>query len=263
MVAWDHRYRTKAAAAAFVGISIQFSAAFYSPISMGTLVLRRLWRWLPILLVILAACLALPEPSSHLLRALVKANIPFISAKVTLYEQFGLSPLSVGAAAYAMLNMFFVGAFWWKCRRVPPSHSELLLLSPVLLLIACETIFSDWPLLWNRMQYLAVPCQAVLLARIFAQNMRMRLAGFSAILLLSIASLIYFLTNPMASPYMPYRTVIEWSSDEGRASMLKYYEDYNLARNYKTLKDKNGADSQHCAILAPAAVLNYVRTQLE
>lgn len=156
-------------------------------------------------------------------------NFEFVSSKMRQYLDIGAAPLSFTAFAYLFLNcaLFLVLAR----RRACLTRIESSLLASVGLMIFFQALFWQFPLLWNRVQYLAVVGQGVMLSRrwISLRGQRAWLE-FGCVSLLSALVFVRFVSNPFASPYIPYQSYIwhQISGDEGsgRVRTEKFYRDF-------------------------------------
>lgn len=267
--ALEQQRRARAGGSAVIGIGFQFSALMYLPALLPGL-LQRMWKYTPwIVGVLLVSLVLLPSPARTLFMALAAADLPVISDKLRLYNEQSFSRLSTGALGYLLLNAAFVLGLWWR-RRNGLSRSEALLLMPLTLMLVLQTLMADLPILWNRLQYLAIPCQAVLIARLLG-SWRYRAIAMAMLLVLSMAALVHSLRHPMMRPYYPYLHLFSAKDDSGRQRMLQYYVSYYESRNLplppslleridQTKTDAEiEAQYRHipCARLAPAQLLGY------
>jgi len=212
--------------AAFASLGMQFSALLYLPALAGPFILQRIWSFFPVTLFIAILVLLAAKGSMPIvLQWLLDIDIPFVGEKMKDYALMLDSPLSIGAIGYLALNIMFVCMFWWVYRDSMPSRAELLLLSPIILMIFLQTGFMNWPIFWNRMQYLAIPCQAVLLALMLKKNSGWGEAIAFVFVGLGFANLGYFLSKQLAVPYLPYQTIIvSYGTEDGRARANEYFK---------------------------------------
>lgn len=272
LAALEQQRRKRAAGGAIISVGFQFSAMLYWP-ALFPLLLQRLWRYTPWIVGVLALALfVLPSPARSLFALLEQANIPFLSEKLHLYNEQSFSPLSKGALAYLLLNAGFILGLWWH-RRSGLSRSEALLLMPLAIMLVLQTLMSDLPILWNRLQYLVIPCQAVLIARLlYGTDLPGRRWGIMIMLaIVSIAALAYSLNKSMMRPYYPYNSIIYAPDSTGYRRTLEYYAEYYGSRGLplppslleRLVQTKTDAEIEAqyrhipCATLAPRDILGY------
>lgn len=164
--------------------------------------------------------------ASLALEALSKLSLSFISEKAAIYASTGAFDRSLGAVAYLLVNCCI---FLWVNRQIGQrSRFQELLFGAIILQIAFQGLLFDFPIFWNRTQYLAVLPQAILLYQaITIQPAVVRMAVASTSLAFVVSALVYQLVNPLIEPYIPYYSYLEYKltgdTGDGLGRTLEYY----------------------------------------
>lgn len=160
-------------------------------------------------------------------------DIPFISAKLAVYADFGGSPRSMAGYGFILLNCALLMATRYTLDYQSPRY--VLLTSVLLCLIFAQALLFDFALIWNRVHYLAAFVQAVLIYDILAtQTLRIRVPAFVLVMGISLAAIGMFLRSPASLPFVPYQSYVskEWlnAPGDGRERTLEYYRRFEASK---------------------------------
>lgn len=206
-----------------VGVFFQYSLLIFIPIFF-TFIYRKILRytnWILITLVVLYFFSTSPFDGL----AIISQNIgfSFVAEKMQVYVELGAAPKSTGAAVYFLLNIF-VFLYFKRTAKIASRLEKSLMLS-ILLMIAMQSAFWQFPLLWNRVQYFVVIAQSILLCRTWANvSAAHRTNQFLTVFVLSAAILIKFLNSDSAMTFVPYQSVLTDNKGDGQARTEEYYE---------------------------------------
>lgn len=156
-------------------------------------------------------------------------NFEFVSIKMQQYSDIGPTPFSPAAFAYLTINCLLFLVLARRQAFLTKIESSLLL--SIGLMIFFQALFWQFPLLWNRVQYLAVVGQSVMLCRRWALVRGERAwLEFGCVSIFSIIVFLKTIVNPFASPYIPYQSYV-WhlvTEDEGsgRVRTEAFYKDF-------------------------------------
>ena len=230
MIAYaDHR-RSKAVFWFLVAFGFQYSALVYVPAFIEQLtrfIRRHVWLFL---LFVISVYIGGVGFGAVFMKLGSNIGISFISEKMASYQEIGLAGRSLGGAVYLSMNCALLAYATYRI-QVKDRFYEMMFGS-LILLVAMQALFFDFPLLWNRVQYLAVLPQAVLFYNLLqAQKFSMRAASFSGLMVLSLVALAYQIYGPMALPYKPYYSYVEYlitdNPGTGRDRTAEFYEEFN------------------------------------
>lgn len=225
--------RLRALVFCLLGIGFHYSAAMYLLVFLRGLtrkILRSPRIFCGILLTIYISGIGL---ASLLIETISRSSIPFISEKIAFYLPSGLSSRTPASAAYLLISM---SVFLWTNSTIRKKNRfQELLFGAIVLQIALESLFFDVPLFWNRVQYLAVLPQAILLSQtIDRKNLATRAVSLAASCAFGVALLTYQLTNPLIAPYIPYYSYLEYMATgypgTGMDRAIQYYETVDSAQ---------------------------------
>jgi len=217
-----------------VAVGFQYSALIY-----GVVYLRKALR--PLLHhagAVAAVCFAFyciaPAGIGQATLALGSSlDIPFISAKLAVYADFGGSPRSIAGYGFILLNCALLVISRYTLDLQSPRY--VLLGTFLLCLIFAQALLFDFALIWNRVHYLAAFVQAVLIYDILAtQRMPIRIPAFVLVMTISLVAIGMFLRSPASLPFVPYQSYIskEWTNapGDGRERTLEYYRLFEAAK---------------------------------
>ncbi|SOY49464.1 EpsG family protein [Cupriavidus taiwanensis] len=205
----------------------------YSSIMFLPLFFTRIWQKiiaarLPILFgfaLFYVSGLGLYKPIMLLLQSLPSS---FLAGKLAMYTELGPAEISFLSRIYFFMNLMiclYLAKSYDKSSRI-----DTVLLSASFMLVMCQSLFSEFPLIWNRVQYLAVTAQSVLLFRNFSRDDNYALMKFGMAATLSMAVLVKDLTNPAFLPYLPYQWypyyLYTGEPGDGRARTVRFYDKY-------------------------------------
>ncbi|VVE81583.1 EpsG family protein [Pandoraea sputorum] len=209
-----------------IGVGFQYSSVIYFFVYWRKgvrFVMRRPVLFVGVVLLFYALGIGV---ASLALEALSKLSLSFISEKAAIYASTGAFERSPGAIAYLLVNC---GIFLWVNKRLPErSRFQELLFGAIILQIAFQGLLFDFPIFWNRAQYLAVLPQAILLYQaVSMQPIVVRMAVASTSLAFVVSALVYQLVNPLIEPYIPYYSYLEYKFTgdigDGLGRTLEYY----------------------------------------
>lgn len=247
------RQFTKAAASAVAAVSFQVTAVLYSPILW-----QRPWLWVwKRMVYVVALCFlcafVIKSPAQAILTMIAQADITYLSGKVDDYLlQVACYSWRKSEIAYFIFN----GALLLLLRKETIKDPvNCLLLSPLLFTFAAQTVFHDFPVLWSRLQMLAIPCGAVFFARLISNRMlptAYRNMLLIACICFSALVLGYRLDRPLMQPYFPYQNILssyfkQYSEDDGRLRTEEMYKTFG--ENNKKIQEVTG-----CHIVMPLEV---------
>lgn len=257
MLAAHSRQFTKAAASAVAAVGFHVTALLYSPILW-----QRPWRWvwkhiISVVMVFLLGALVISSPAQAILTMIAQADIPYLSGKVDDYLlQVACHSWRKSEIAYFVFN---AGLLLLARKRALADSVNCLLLCPLLALFVAQALFNDFPVLWARMQMLAIPCGAVFLARLLCNHTVSRsheIMLFIACLVFSVLALGYRLNRPLMQPYFPYQNVIssyfnQYSENDGLIRTKAMYK--NWGENNKKIEESTGC---HIAMATEISSIN-------
>lgn len=209
MLAVHSRQFTKAAASGVAAIGFQVTSVMYCPVLW-----QRPWMlvWKHIVYVVALSflfALLFKSPAYPILTLIAQADIAYLSGKVDDY----LGVVACHSWRKSEIAYFvFNGVLLLVLRKkVTTDPVNCLLLCPLLMMFLAQAIFGDFPVLWTRLQMLAVPCGAVFFARLLCghsiskADRRMLLIACA---LVSVLAFGYRLYRPMMQPYFPYQSIL-------------------------------------------------------
>lgn len=154
-------------------------------------------------------------------------GIPFISDKLSIYVKFGASEKSFGAILFSFTNCVL---FFYSRKVVNRNDlSGNIFLSAIFVLIATQTLFFDFALIWNRILYLTCFIQAVLVYKIL-KNLIIsnRIIVYFSVVSLSMLSVYKLMSTDASIPFVPYQNYIvsDMFSEkgDGEKRALLYYQ---------------------------------------
>jgi hypothetical protein len=226
LIRFDKSKYVSALALFLLGTCFQYSLVIFIP-TFFTGAYRKLMQLrLPIVLILMTFYF-LGFSLFDMLGVIAEAFGPnFISEKIKIYLQIGTAPKSAGATVYFLLNVI---AFLYLSKVVDAtSRVEKSLVLVMLLMIATQAAFWQFPLLWNRVQYFVVIAQSILLFKAWKTVEPSHVpAQLLLVLLLSIAALLKPLLSESASPYLPYQSSLRsiYTNDpgDGRERTADFY----------------------------------------
>jgi len=210
-----------------LAIGFQYSSLMYLPVFWRRAT-ELISRKMPVFLLVVVAFYAAGVGfASIVIFILSHVPVSFISEKIAIYAQAGLAPRSLTSGAYFAVNCCIL--FWVNRGIAKRTVLQDYLLGSLILLVILQGLFFDFPLLWNRVQYLAVLPQSILLSTtISGKGFVTRLTALSALFVFAIVSLTYQLISPI-SPYIPYYSYIEYlmtgDPGTGMERTLSYYRE--------------------------------------
>lgn len=222
MMALHRQQRRNATVLGFSALGFQYSAAMYLPCLVPG-ILQRVWRWLPLLLALsVAVFFFVPSLSQSIIDVLTDSGIDLITHKMQFYQP-QVTPVSHGAIGYFALNLVFLAAVWCYSRKVVLERTDSMLLMPLFLLVLLQAVTPDLPVLWNRMQYLAIPCQAVFVARLCRRHGSHAAVAIVALAVISIGAFSYVLMGHGMKSFIPYRSVLGSASHDASIDLGRTY----------------------------------------
>ena len=229
MIAYADRRNVKAISWFLIAIGFQYSILLYIPAFIGRLtrfVKRHIW-WF--LLFVISVYLGGVGFGFLFMKIGSNIGIPFISEKIATYQEIGLAGRSFGGTIYLVMNCALL-AYSAHRTQVKDRFDEMIF-GCLILLVAVHALFFDFPLLWNRVQYLAVLPQAILFYNLIeAQKLSIRVVAFGGLMMLSLGALAYQISGPMALPFTPYYSYVEYFLTDdpgtGRDRTFEFYKEF-------------------------------------
>jgi hypothetical protein len=222
----------KALVGFLVAMGFQYSALMYLPIFFIRgirFLVEHVWIYIFICLLFYGVGIGFGQIAVALGTV---ANIPFVSQKLAIYAELGLSMRTIAGGGYLILNCVLLGLARLTIKNM--GRRELLLLGPLICLIGAQSFLFDFALIWNRIQYLACFAQAVIVYDILKiLKAPARVLVVSSVAVFSLCSLLFFVSAGSAAPFIPYHSFVEYvltqDKGDGRARAQQYYEDFNAA----------------------------------
>jgi hypothetical protein len=153
-----------------------------------------------------------------------------LSEKIEFYNENLVPARSLGAMAYAVLNVAVFGIGLTSLRdRIPDTEEHNALLNLSLLFCVLHLLTAEVPVLWQRVQYVAFAGQMALMGTALRNSrLRSRLSFWGAAAVASIAFMVFQLSAELAKPYIPYQSyavyLLTGIRGDGRDRVDEYYQ---------------------------------------
>ncbi|WP_397448109.1 EpsG family protein [Pseudomonas sp. NA-150] len=219
-----------------VAVGFQYSALLYAFVFFERVIkflLEKIWWFTSICVVFYLSGVGLGQVVPLLSKVI---HIPFLSEKLAVYVDFGLSKRTLLGAGFLFLNCFILIAAKKYITEV--GRRELMVIGALICLVAAQALFFDFAIIWNRIQYLACFSQAAIIYWImmgFSEKHRVAIA--MGVIPISSLALFLFVSSPSASIFIPYQSYIQHAitgePGDGRSRTFQYYKRF-LEQNGKS-----------------------------